>query len=591
MDAEFEVPGITCDGPHLLDYLRAGSVWLDRHVAQVNALNVFPVPDGDTGTNMSLTMRAALAEVNNRAYSSVSELAHVIAHGALMGARGNSGVILSQILRGFARALDGRGILDSGALALAFHEGAATAYKGVMKPVEGTILTVAREAAEEAGRAASEGATTLQMLARTLAEAQASLARTPQLLPVLASAGVVDAGGQGLIFILEGVLRQLRGEGIECLSPSVADAPETQALVPEGEYNYDTQFVLQGHDLDVEAIRRKIASMGDSVLVVGDNTAIKVHVHSDDPGAVISYGVTLGQLTTVIVENMQLQYQDFRAHRQSSKETVVSPSSAATGDMAVSSLVGPGAATTAAATRMAGPDATLPNVPPVVVMANEQLGSIGIVAVASGEGLQRIFESLGVGAIVSGGQTMNPSTQDLLRAVESLPCNQVILLPNNSNIILTAQQIMDLTTKQVRVVPAKTIPQGIAALLAFNYQADLGTNAEFMIAALKQVQTGEVTRAVRSAQVNGLIVSEGQIIGLLNDDLRTAGEDITRVVLDLLQLMTAKEHEILTIYYGQDVSAEQAHALASVVQESYPHLEVEVLDGGQPHYYYIISAE
>ena len=545
-----------CDGHSLLISLRAGGAWLERHVAQVNALNVFPVPDGDTGTNMSLTMRAALAEVGDRSYSSVSELARVVAHGALMGARGNSGVILSQILRGVARALDGKDTLNGEDLAMALREGATTAYKGVMKPVEGTILTVAREAAEEAGRALAEGANMPEMLARVLHEAQSSLARTPQLLPVLAAAGVVDAGGQGFTFILEGVLRQLCGETVEGASVTTVGTEAELTLMPEGEYNYDTQFVVQGEGLNVETIRQGICAMGDSVLVVGVSNTVKVHVHSDNPGAVISYGASLGPLAAVIVENMQLQYQDFKERQQR-------PTMGGSNDAPTS----------------------------VAPAASEQLSNIGIVAVASGEGLQRVFESLGVSAIVPGGQTMNPSTQDLLKAVESIPCDQVVLLPNNGNIILTAQQTKDLTAKRVWVVPTKTIPQGIAALLAFNYQADLETNAEFMTRASKQVQTAEITRAVRSVHINGLAVSEGQIIGLLNDDLQTAGEDITTVILDLLRRMIAEGHEIITIYYGEDVPAEEADVLAGVLRESYPGLEVEVLDGGQPHYYYIISAE
>ena len=561
-----------CDGHSLLSSLRAGSAWLERHVAQVNALNVFPVPDGDTGTNMSLTMRAALAEVGDRSYSSVSELARVVAHGALMGARGNSGVILSQILRGFARALDGKDTLNGEDLAMALREGATTAYKGVMKPVEGTILTVAREAAEEAGRALAEGANMPEMLARVLHEAQSSLARTPQLLPVLAAAGVVDAGGQGFTFVLEGVLRQLCGETVEGASVTTAGTEAELTLMPEGEYNYDTQFVIQGEGLNVETIRQGICAMGDSVLVVGDSNTVKVHVHSDNPGAVISYGASLGQLAAVIVENMQLQYQDFkeRQQRPTMGGSNDAPTSAAPAASVTTTLHRPFLAAAA---------------------ASVQLSNIGIVAVASGEGLQRVFESLGVSAIVPGGQTMNPSTQDLLQAVESIPCDQVVLLPNNGNIILTAQQTKDLTAKRVWVVPTKTIPQGIAALLAFNYQADLETNAEFMTRASKQVQTAEITRAVRSVHINGLAVSEGQIIGLLNDDLQTAGEDITTVILDLLRRMIAEGHEIITIYYGEDVPAEEADVLAGVLRESYPGLEVEVLDGGQPHYYYIISAE
>jgi DAK2 domain fusion protein YloV len=540
------------DGIRLLSLLRAAGQWLERHVDRINALNVFPVPDGDTGTNMSLTMRAALDEVHGTRHESVSEMARVVAHGALMGARGNSGVILSQILRGIARALDDKGTIGAGEWAAALQEGAATAYKGVVKPVEGTILTVARESADAAKRAAEQGGNLEHILSSAVEEAKGSLARTPTLLPVLAEAGVVDAGGQGYTVLLEGMLRSLRSETLDLASPLVG-AME-YAEMAEGVYNYDTQFVIQGSRLDVESIREVISSMGDSVLVVGDEEAIKVHVHSDHPGQVLDYGISIGQVTAVVVENMQLQYEEFQLARAASATSV-------------------------------------PTIRPTTPAKYSIPTGVALVAVVSGAGLQRVFESLGVSAIVPGGQTMNPSTQDLLRAIDSVPSDKVVILPNNSNIILTAQQAKELSNKEVVVVPTKTIPQGIAALLAFNYQADLPANAELMTQTSQQVQTGEITRAVRTVQVNGLSIQEGQIIGLLNDMLVTAGEDTFAVATALLQLMEPENCEIVTIYYGQDVSATEAAHLADDVRSTYGHLEVEVLDGGQPHYYYIISAE
>ena len=542
-----------CDGDHLLRCLRAGQAWLERHVAQVNALNVFPVPDGDTGTNMFLTMKAAVGEAGERSYPSVSELAKVVAHGALMGARGNSGVILSQIMRGFARALDNKETLTATDLAKALQEGAATAYKGVMRPVEGTILTVAREAAQAAGLAASSGGDLLQVLASACAEARASLARTPSLLPVLAEAGVVDAGGQGLVFILEGILRHVRGEELTTVAEMEAVVEHAQA--PEGRYNYDTQFIILGHDLDLEAIRAQLDQMGDSVLAVGDSETVKVHLHTDAPGKALDYGVSLGQVTSVIIENMQLQYKEFKAQRS-----------------------GP-VATAAEQTR------------PTLNQHPAKMGEIGIIAVVSGEGLRRVFESLGVSAIVPGGQTMNPSTQDWLTAIQGVPAEKVILLPNNRNIILTAQQARDLAHKEVVVVPTITIPQGIAALLAFNYQADLQANAEAMAEASQQVQTFEITCAVRSVQVNGLSISEGQYIGLLNDNLVSTGDDVYSVVEALWERLDLEDYELLTIYYGQDISPGEAQELAERIRQRFPDLEVEVLDGGQPHYHYIISVE
>ena len=536
----------------LLGSLRTASDWLRAHVPSVNALNVFPVPDGDTGTNMSMTMRAALQEVGDERYSSVSELMREFAHGALMGARGNSGVILSQILRGCAKALDGEMTLSAAGLAKAFEEATTTAYKGVMKPVEGTILTVIREAAEAAERAVSDSDDILYVLDAAFAEARNSLARTPDLLPVLAAAGVVDAGGQGLVLILEGIVRYLRGEEVEATREMEVQAHEIHP--PEGEYNYDTQFVIKGADLDVPAIRHEIATMGDSVLVVGDANTVKVHVHSDNPGEALDYGISQGEVTAVIIENMQLQYQEFKKAAQSSLVETETPPISRPPDM-------------------------------------DQLTDTSTVAVVSGDGLKRVFESLGVDIVVPGGQTMNPSTQDILTAIDNVPCDKVVVLPNNGNIILAAQQAQELSSKKVVVVPTKTVPQGIAALMSFNYQADLEANRNLMSAAAAQVQTAEVTKAVRSAQINGLSIAEGQFIGLQNGDLVTVGEDISSVVQGLLARVNAADYEIITIYYGKDISPDQANELAEAISERYPDLESEVLDGGQAHYYYIISVE
>ncbi|MBC7235174.1 MAG: DAK2 domain-containing protein, partial [Chloroflexi bacterium] len=551
------------DAGALWRVLHAASVWLDAHVAEVNVLNVFPVPDGDTGTNMSLTMRAALQEARERGYKNVSELARLVSRGALMGARGNSGVILSQVLRGFARALDDLETFDAMVLAQALREGANTAYKGVMKPVEGTMLTVIREAADAAIRAAEQGGGLADVLGAALQEANASLERTPSLLPVLAEAGVVDAGGKGLCLLLEGVWRYIHGQPVA--EREVEEVTAAHALAPEGgEYNYDTQFVILGADLDVELIRRDISAMGDSVLVVGDRDAVKVHVHSDFPGRILDYGASHGQITDVVVENMQLQYEAFKAARHAGQP--MEQKTATSQPVASSHL-----SKTSAAAR--------------------GLSDICVVAVASGEGLQKVFESLGADVIVPGGQTMNPSTQDLLQAVESVCSDKVIILPNNSNIVLAAQQAVALSKRAVAVVPTKTIPQGISALLAFNYQGDMETNIALMTEASQAVQTVEITRAVRSVQVNGLSITEGQIIGLLDGDLATVGTEVDAVALELLARIGMQECEIVTIYFGEDVDEASAQKLAHTIQEAYPGVEVEVVDGGQPHYYYILGVE
>jgi uncharacterized protein len=566
--AEEGIEGITIGGDTLYAALQAGSAALQARVAEVNALNVFPVPDGDTGTNMSLTLRAALDEVGPGQQRSASEVLRKVSQGALMGARGNSGVILSQILRGFARGLDDKAEATPGDIVTALHEGADTAYKGVMKPVEGTILTVIRESAEMAASAFGQAPSAFALMEAILREARASLARTPQLLPVLAEAGVVDAGGQGLVCILEGVVAYAHGEGVgsqdAALTVEAELAVEPHAHPPsEEEYGFDVQCIIKGQALDVDALRDKIATMGDSVLVVGDSSAVKVHVHSDHPGEVIEYAIEQGDVTSIIIENMQLQYQEFmRAHQEQPVEPPAPAPAGLPSDRVARYLSEAG-----------------------------QAAQISVVTVASGEGLSRIFESLGADAVVPGGQTMNPSTQDLLAAIEGVANNQVIVLPNNSNIILTAEQARALADKRVRVIPTKTVPQGISALLAFNYQTGLDENHAAMSAASQAVVTIEITQAVRTVQVNGLAVQEGQYIGLLDGDLKTAGDEILPVLEALLGSLALDEFEILTVYCGEDVPLEQGQALTDALQAMAPNLEYEVLDGGQAHYHYIISLE
>jgi uncharacterized protein len=553
------------DADALLRMLHAADAWLNAHVAAVNALNVFPVPDGDTGTNMSLTMRAALQEAEERSDSSVSELARLISRGALMGARGNSGVILSQILRGFARALDDLETFDSVLLARALRSGADTAYKGVIKPVEGTMLTVIREAADAAEVAAAADGNLLQVLKAALDESEASLQRTPSLLPVLAEAGVVDAGGKGLHLILEGVWRYLHGQPIA--EPEAEAEMLLHAHAPEGEeYNYDTQFVILHPDLDIETLRQEFSAMGDSVLVVGDSEAVKVHIHSDWPGRTLDYGASHGQLTDVVVENMQLQYEAFKAESQGNT------------DRPTAQLETPSPAPAALVARP-------------MSAAARGLCDIGVIVVASGEGMRDVFESLGADAVVPGGQTMNPSTQDLLQAIESVPCEQVIILPNNANILLAAKQTVAMASRKAAVVPTRTMPQGVAALLAFNHQNDLESNVATMDEASQTVRTAEITRAVRSVQVNGLSVVEGQVIGLLDETLATVGSNMDEVALSLLEKIGVDEYEIVTIYYGEGVEEAEAEALAGRIQQSNAGIEVEVVEGGQAHYPYILGVE
>jgi uncharacterized protein len=532
----------SCDGQLLRQLLEAGTNWLERHTAAINSLNVFPVPDGDTGTNMVLTMKSALQELYQSPQESAGAVAHTVSHGALMGARGNSGVILSQLLRGLAKGLDHKDTFGARDFASAWVEASATAYKAVMKPVEGTILTVSRDVANAATSAAAEVEDLVYLFCQIVEEARLSVARTPSLLPVLQDAGVVDAGGQGLLTVLEGMMRFIRGDTFE-----VATATEGARVIDTAqcvEYGYEVQFVLEGNALDLDAIRESINRMGESTLVVGDSRIIKVHVHTPEPGAPLTYAAQLGTLSQVSVENLSLQAQKF------------------------------------ASTNRTG-----------LAKAREHTASIAIVAVSPGIGLSRVFESLGASAVVAGGQTMNPSTEELLRAVEGLRPDEVIILPNNGNILLTAQQVGELTKKAVRVVGSKTTPQGIGALLAFNYQADLETNVGIMEQAAQNVRTVEVTTAVRSAQLNGFRVEEGEVIALCDGDLTVSGQDIPTVVKAALAHAGAEELEIVTLYYGDNTTKENAESLVRELSGLYPGLEFELVEGGQPHYHYIISLE
>lgn len=539
-------PILTTDGPGLKDLIKAALLWLQHHQAAINTLNVYPVPDGDTGTNMVLTMQSAWAEIEDSPEHNVGRLAHQMAHGALMGARGNSGVILSQIWRGFARSLDEKATYRAQDLAAACREAAATAYKGVVKPVEGTILTVAQAVADAATRAAEETDDLMHVLERMVFAAHEAVTLTPSLLPVLAEAGVVDAGGQGLFIILEGMLRYMRGEPIadDMLLTDTVDLISTGPESGEIGYGYDVQFLIVGQGLEVDTIRQRITEMGECPLAVGDPMTVKVHVHVPDPGVPISYGASLGSLRDVVVEDMQAQYQDFIVDREVSQASSDQPAQ-----------------------------------------------DIGVVAVIMGDGLIRVFQSLGVSATVHGGQTMNPSTQDLLEAIENLPAQKVILLPNNSNVILAAEQARALSEKPVAVIPSRSIPEGVAALLAINYQADFETNVEAMQRAMAEIETGEITTATRSAKINGLDIADGQFIGMHDGELIATGTTIEEVASALVGRMNSAEREIITLYYGESTSESEANALADFLQESWPEQEVEVITGGQPHYHYIISVE
>ncbi|MGC8878819.1 MAG: DAK2 domain-containing protein [Anaerolineae bacterium] len=532
-----------CDGYGLRQAMRAAGDWLRRHVAEVNALNVFPVPDGDTGTNMALTMAAALAEVEASVDGSAAGVAQALARGGLMGARGNSGVILSQILRGLAHGLADKKDFSVRDLALAVQEAYETALRGIIRPVEGTILTVMRATAESIRASSTHTDDILAVLSKAVEDARETTRRTPEMLPVLKEAGVVDAGGQGLVYLLEGIVRFLRGEPVEAdvgIAMESVTSARPHLREQEANYGYDVQFLIHGEQLDIEQLRHDLEAMGDSVLVVGDAQLVKVHLHTHEPGRPLSYGAGKGTLSDVVVENMQAQYQHFVEQQRATSEDVT---------------------------------------------------GIAIVCVASGEGLTRIMESMGVSRVIPGGQTMNPSIQEILSAIEATRADRVLVLPNNTNVIAAAEQACQLSSKQALVVPTRSIPQGIAALLDFNHQADLEANWMRMTRSASTVQTIEITRAVRSSQANGMKVARGDIIGLLDEALVASGTDTTVVTLQALEQALVAERNIVTIYFGQDVDLAAATELAEAIQARYPHLSVETHSGGQPHYYYIISLE
>lgn len=564
-------PGELWGGQDFKRVLSAATVWLARNLEAINALNVFPVPDGDTGTNMALTMQAAMKQVADSPSHSVAEITAMISHGALMGARGNSGVILSQIWRGFSEGVAGHERISAVDFANALVAATATAYRAVLKPVEGTILTVIKDTGEGAVEAANKLNSFGYAMPAIAAAAKASVQRTPLLLDKLRDAGVVDAGGQGLWVLLDGMRRFAEGEEVESLeveqvtgsNPALQEA-SGGVQVEHGEYGYCTNFLLVGSGWEFDEVRARIASFGDSAVIVGDDRIVKVHIHTETPGTVLNYATSLGSLRQISIANMQDQHEEFLdMHAQGAAKNAGTVQQ------------------DAGANHVSGRD-------PNSAVAQSR---IAVLAVASGPGLVKTFRSMGAAAIIEGGQTMNPSTEDILKAVEAVPQNEVIILPNNGNIVMSARQTASLTKKQVSVVPTDTMPQGISALIAMNYEANLEENTKAMQAASKAVQTGELTRAVRDAKVNGIEVKEGQVIGLLNNALVTTGTERDEVAWDLLGRMDAENSELITIYWGGDLKEADAQAFQERVQDHYGDAEVELIYGGQPFYDYIISAE
>ncbi|WP_052090486.1 DAK2 domain-containing protein [Desulfosporosinus sp. HMP52] len=544
----------------------SGAKALELKKHDVDALNVFPVPDGDTGTNMFLTIQSAAKDAEKNNSQSIGEVASAASMGSLMGARGNSGVILSQLLRGIAKGLEGLNTANALQIAQALQAGVDTAYKAVMKPVEGTILTVSKETARAALTIAKNGGTILETLQEAQKQGFKSLAKTPEMLPVLKQAGVVDAGGQGFLVILGGWIGVLTGETLildtpnEIDSSKISDAGATEAKpeflqIENLDYPYCTEFLVKGTDLRVEQIKHDLSDRGDCLLVVGTPEVVKIHVHVKNPGKILDYAIQWGTLHQVQIHNM-LEQNENMAHAMKENTENVEESIKETND------------------------------------EDHPLKEFGVVAVAMGEGIAEVFMSLGVDEVVFGGQTMNPSTEDLSEAVRKVPAKQVFILPNNGNIIMAARQVKDVVQEQqVHVISSKSIPQGISALLSFNGEGDAETNLKNMERGLKSVRSGEVTYAVRDSQYGELTISDGDILGLVEDVIVTTGKSINEVAKATLDKMEWKTHDLVTIFYGEETKLEDVERLQDWLREENSNIEVEIHPGRQPLYYYIFGVE
>jgi DAK2 domain fusion protein YloV len=554
------------DGRRFAEMVIQGANHLSANVKMVDALNVFPVPDGDTGTNMNLSITSGAKEVKNNIQEHIGNVGISLSKGLLMGARGNSGVILSQLFRGFAKSIEGKETITGSEFAQALEAGVQTAYKAVMKPVEGTILTVAKDAASKAALAAQKTDDLVKIMEDVLAEAKASLKRTPDLLPVLKEVGVVDSGGQGLVLVYEGFLAELKGEK---LPTSPENIPSMNELVNAEHhksvqshintediiFGYCTEFMvklekdkLAKHPFKEEVFRNDLSALGDSLLVIADDELVKVHVHSEQPGTVLSYGQRYGSLINIKIENMRQQH-----------------------------------------TNIVGESHT-----PLVAREEQtqsNLQEYGIVTVSMGSGIADLFRSIGAHEVIEGGQTMNPSTEDIVKAIKAVNAKKVFILPNNKNIIMAAEQAKDVSEEEIYVIPSKTVPQGLSALLAFNPDSDVTANEKAMTQALGHVKSGQITFAVRDTHIDGLEIEKNDFMGIAEGKIAVKDKEKLKAAEGLLEEMLDEDSEILTIIYGEDVSEAEVQTLTDYVEEHYEDVEVEVHDGKQPLYSFIFSVE
>ena len=526
---------------------------LDEQKDFVNSLNVFPVPDGDTGTNMSMTFKSAAKEIENMSSGTIGEISKKLAKGALMGARGNSGVILSQILRGVSKGLADKSEVDAKEFSEALMEGSKAAYKAVMRPTEGTILTIIRSAAEAA--VACDKKNIVELLDEVCIKSQEMLNKTPEMLPVLKSAKVVDSGGMGLLIILKGLHEALRDNVeasiIEYAAPKEGVSAANNLEEHEITFGYCTEFIVLGDVSGSESLRKDIENLGDSMIVVGYEDVIKVHIHTDDPGEVLSHALKYGELSKIKIDNMREEHRSLLVENKDNEYVEEATS-----------------------------------------LEHEETKKYAFVSVAMGEGIENIFKDLGVDHIIEGGQTMNPSTEDIIKAIELINAENIFVLPNNKNIIMAANQVVDLVEdKNVVVIPTTSIPQGITCVTMFNPDADVEENEEVMKECIDTVKTGSITYAVRDTEMDGLKIKEGNILGLVEGKIKEVGEEVYSTTEKVLEAMIDEDSELITIFYGSDVEKEKAEAFAESLEEKYEDLDIQCYSGKQPLYYFILSVE
>ncbi|ELC8450169.1 DAK2 domain-containing protein [Clostridium perfringens] len=542
------------NGEHLYYMMSNAANKLELQSEYVNSLNVFPVPDGDTGTNMSMTFRAAVKEIEGMDSKNIGEVSKKLAKGALMGARGNSGVILSQILRGISKGLEGKEEADASEFANALLEGSKSAYKAVMRPTEGTILTIVRIAGEVAVALKEDNIT--ELMREVCRESKIMLDKTPEMLPALKKAKVVDSGGMGLLIILQGMQEALEN-GLkvttgtpQAVKSSVAKAQRSETMSEEDiKFGYCTEFIILGDSNHAEEFKSKVINKGDSLVVVGYEDVIKVHIHTNNPGKVLEEAVKFGELSKIKIDNMREEHREMLEGMY--EEAAETEESVAAGEFK----------------------------------------KYAFISVAMGEGMKNIFKDLGVDYVIEGGQTMNPSTQDMLEAIEKLNAEHIFILPNNKNIIMAANQAAEISDKDIRVIPTKTIPQGITCITMFNPEADVEENTEELKEAMEMVKTTSVTYAVRDTEVDGKEIKEGNILGLVEGKIKEVGEDPYKVAEDLIDSLVDEDSELITIFYGKDCEEEKVDALIEKLEGKYEDLDVQCYKGEQPLYYFIMSVE